>query len=137
MDAPSLPDSIVAPVDAFVRDLTAWAMQHRDADLGAIESAVRDRVRALAPLLVGGMITLTQRSLDPGLVRDRPRCPDCGMLGRLRGWRPRQIKTTCGPIQWERPWAHCPRCRVSWSPTDQTLGIAAQQRLSPSLQAWN
>jgi hypothetical protein len=136
MDAPSLPDPIVAPVDAFVRDLVAWAAQHRDADLGAIETTVLDRLRALAPLLVTSVITITQRSLDPGLVRDRPRCPDCGTLGRLRGWRPRQLQTTCGPIQWERPWAQCPHCRASWSPTDQTLGVAAQQRISTSLQTW-
>jgi len=136
MDAPSLPDPIVAPVDAFVRDLVAWASQHRDADLSAIETIVQERVRALAPRLVTGMITVTQRSLDPGLARDRPRCLGCGTLGRLRGWRPRQMQTTCGPIRWERPWAQCPHCRASWSPTDQTLGVAAQQRISPSLQAW-
>jgi len=136
MDAPSLPVPIVAPVDAFVRDLVAWAAQHRDADLGTIETTVRERLRALAPQLVTGMITVTQRSLDPGLVRARPRCPGCGTLGQLRGWRPRQLQTTCGPIQWERPWAQCRHCRTSWSPTDQTLGVAAQQRLSTSLQAW-
>lgn len=136
MDAPSLPETIVAPVDAFVRDLVGWAVQHRDADLGAIETTVLDRVRTLAPLLVTGIITVTQRSLDRGLVRDRPRCPECGTLGRLRGWRPRQLQTTCGPIQWERPWAQCPHCRARWSPTDQTLGIAAQQRISTSLQTW-
>jgi hypothetical protein len=136
MDAPSLPDAIVAPVDVFVRDLVTWAYQHRDADLSTIETTVRERVRALAPRLVTGVITVTQRSLDPGLVRDRPRCPACGTRGRLRGWRRRQLHTTCGPIQWERPWAQCPHCRASWSPTDQTLGIAAQQRISTSLQAW-
>lgn len=136
MDAPSLPDPIVAPVDAFVRDLVAWASQQRDADLGAIETTVLERLRALAPQLVTGVITVTQRSLDPGLARDRPRCPGCGTLGRFRGWRRRQLQTTCGRIQWERPWAQCRHCRASWSPTDRTLGVAAQQRLSTSLQAW-
>src|SRR6185369_17011891 len=48
MDRSSLPDAIVAPVDVFVRDLVAWAAQHRDADLGALETAVRDGLRALA-----------------------------------------------------------------------------------------
>jgi len=136
MDAPTLPDAIVAPVDAFVRDLVTWAAQHRDADLSSLEQAVREGLRALAPQLVGGLITVTQRSLDPSMQRDRPRCPACGTLGRLRGWRARQMKTTCGSVHWERPWAQCPGCRASWSPTDQTLEVQAQQRISASLQEW-
>jgi hypothetical protein len=136
MDSPTLPAAIVAPVEACVRDLVIWAQQHRDADLGCLELAVRDGLRALAPQLVGGLITVTQRSLDPSMQRARPRCPACGALGRLRGWRPRQITTLCGPVAWERPWVQCPACRASWSPTDQTLGIAAQQRISTSLRDW-
>jgi hypothetical protein len=97
---------------------------------------VRDGLRALAPQLVGGLITVTQRSLDPSMHRGRPRCPACGTLGRLRGWRARQMKTTCGPVRWERPWAQCPGCRASWSPADQTLEVQAQQRISASLQEW-
>jgi hypothetical protein len=135
-ETPTLPNAIVAPVDACVRDLVAFAAQHRDVDLATIESAVLAALRALAPHLVPGMITLTQRSLDPGMARDRPRCPACGALGRLRGWRARQMQTTCGPVRWERPWAQCPTCRASWSPTDQTLGIVAQQRLSAALRDW-
>lgn len=136
MDSPTLPATIVAPLDAFVRDLVTWASQHRDADLSALEQAVREGLRALAPQLVGGLIAVTQRSLDPSMQRDRPRCPACGALGRLRGWRPRQMHTTCGRVSWERPWAQCPACRASWSPTDQTLGIQAQQRISVSLRDW-
>jgi hypothetical protein len=136
METPTLPDAIVAPVDAFVRELVTWAAQHRDADLTDLETAVRDGLRVLAPHLVSGLIQVTQRSLDPGLRRDRPRCPACGALGRLRGWRPRQMQTTCGPVRWERPWAQCPACRASWSPTDQTLGVQPQQRISASLRDW-
>jgi hypothetical protein len=136
METPTLPEVIVAPVDAFVRDLVAWAAQHRDADLADIETAVRAGLRDLAPRLVGGVITVTQRSLDPGMRRDRPRCPVCGARGRLRGWRERQLQTTCGPVRWERPWVQCRPCRASWSPTDQTLGVQAQQRISTSLREW-
>jgi hypothetical protein len=136
MDSPTLPEAIVAPVEAFVRDLVLWAHQHRDADVTALEQAVRDGLRALAPQLVGGLIAVTQRSLDLSMQRARPRCPQCGTLGRLRGWRSRQLQTTCGTVAWERPWAQCPACRTSWSPTDQTLGIAAQQRISASLRDW-
>jgi hypothetical protein len=136
MDRSTLPDAIVAPLDTFVHDLAAWAAEHRDADLGALETVVRDGLRALAPRLVGGLITVTQRTLDPGMRRDRPRCPACGGLGRRRGWRVRQMHTTCGPVRWERPWAQCPACRASWSPTDQTLGVQPQQRMSASLQEW-
>lgn len=34
------------------------------------------------------------------------------------------------------PSAQRPACRASWSPTDQTLGIQAQQRISVSLRDW-
>jgi hypothetical protein len=136
MPTPDLPEAIVAPVDAFVQDLVTWASSHRDNDLTALETVVLERLRALAPQLVGGMIRLTQRSLDPRLRQDRPRCPGCGRLGHLRGYRSRKVKTTCGTVVWERPWAQCPGCRQSWSPTDRTLGLVAQQRMSAALHQW-
>ncbi len=136
MDSPTLPAAIVAPVDTFVRDLALWAQSHRDSSLADLETQVTQRLRALAPVLVGGLITVTQRSVDPRLQRDRPRCPACHRLGQLRGYRTRQMKTICGTVVWERPWARCPECRHGWSPTDQTLGIEAQHRMSAALQQW-
>ena len=136
MDSPTLPEAIVAPVDTFVRDLVTWAAAHRDSSLADLETHVLEQLRLLAPALVGGLITVTQRSLDPRLQRDRPSCPACDRLGRLRGYRTRQMKTTCGTVAWERPWAQCPGCGHTWSPTDQTLGVAAQQRMSTPLHQW-
>ncbi len=92
-------------------------------------------LRALAPQLVGGMISVTRRDLIRPATRSA-RCAECGALGRVRGWRRRQLQTTCGPIQWERPGLSAGPARQCWSPTDRTLGVPPQQRSSTSLQAW-
>lgn len=136
MSSTPLPTAIVAPVDAFVQDLAAWAAAHRDASFAVLEQELTSRLRTLAPQLLGGLITVTQRSLDPRLTRDHPRCPACDALGRLRGWRDRQVATTWGPVRWERPCAQCPACGHTWSPTDQTLELVGQQRHSPALRDW-
>jgi hypothetical protein len=55
---------------------------------------------------------------------------------KVKDWRPRQVKTTCGELRYERPWALCRACRQGFSPTDRTLGLAPQQRLSEQLDKW-
>ncbi len=136
MDRSALPPAIVAPIDTFVRDLIAWATQHRDADLAMIETVVRDHLRALAPQLVGGMISVTQRSLDPGQQRDRPGARSAARLGACAAGgdgscRPPVDRSSgSGPGLSARPAGQC------WSPTDRTLGVPPQQRSSTSLQAW-
>jgi hypothetical protein len=136
MDAENLPETIVAPFEACAQRLATWARAHRDASLTDLEARVQAELRAVAPTLVAGMIAATQRSLDPGLRRDRSRCPECGTTAPTHSWRSRRVVTTCGPVCWTRPWAHCPACRRGWSPTDRTLGLAPHQRLSGPLRAW-
>ena len=136
MDAENLPETIVAPLAACAHRLAAWARAHRDASLTDLERQVQTELRTVAPTLVAGMIAATQRSLDPGLQRDRSRCPECGTTAPTHSWRSRQVVTVCGPVRWSRPWAHCPTCRHGWSPTDRTLGLAPHQRLSGPLRAW-
>jgi hypothetical protein len=46
------------------------------------------------------------------------------------------VLTTCGLIDFERPWHHCRACRQGFSPTDLTLGIKSRERLSAELRAW-
>jgi hypothetical protein len=135
MDADHLPEGIVAPLDALAQRVADWAHTHRDATLAALETQVQAELRTVAPALVAALIGATQRSLDPRLRRDRPRCPECGQTAPIHSWRERRVLTTCGPVTWTRPWAHCRDCHRGWSPTDRVLGLAPQQRHSATLRA--
>ena len=78
----------------------------------------------------------TQRTLDPGMRRDRPRCPACGGLGRRRGWRRRQMHTTCGPVRVGATLGPVPGLPRELEPHRSDARRAAQQRMSASLQEW-
>jgi hypothetical protein len=53
----------------------------------------------------------------------------------VHAWRQRQMLTTVGILQWERPWATCPRCRDSFGAGDATLGVAPYQQQSAGVTA--
>jgi Uncharacterised protein family (UPF0236) len=131
-----LPEAIVAPVLELLQALSAWAAAHPDSTLEELEAGVLAGWRAAAPRVLAGLLRTTQRSLDVRQRRQRVVCPQCGRKVRVRQWRPRQVKTTCGELRYERPWAHCQACRQGFSPTDRTLGLAPQQRLSEPLDGW-
>jgi hypothetical protein len=131
-----LPPPIVAALDALGSDLVSWAQAHRDSTLADQEQAVLERVRAALPALLGGVLTLSTRKLDPGLRRLPERCPTCGQRCRVQSWRRRRLTTLCGRVDWERPWYVCQGCRHGWSPVDHTLGVVPRARLSAGVQQW-
>jgi hypothetical protein len=135
MDRP-LPPAIVAALEALGTDLVTWAQEHRDSTLAVQEQAVLARVRAALPALLGAVLSLSTRKLDPGLRRIPERCPTCGQRCRVQSWRRRQLTTVCGRVAWERPWYVCQRCHHGWSPVDQTLAVSTRARLSAGLQEW-
>src|SRR5215218_4672080 len=132
----TLPPLIVAALDALGSDLVSWAETHRDSTLVDQEQAVLERVRAALPRLLGAVLTLSTRQLDPGLRGLPQRCPTCGQRCRVQSWRRRRVTTICGRVAWERPWYVCRGCGAGWSPVDQTLGVAPRARLSAGLQQW-
>jgi Uncharacterised protein family (UPF0236) len=132
----TLPPAIVAALEGLGTELVSWARQHRDSPLADQEQAVLARVRAALPGLLGAVLALSTRKLDPGLRRTPERCPTCGQRGRVQSWRPRRVTTVCGPVAWERPWYTCRCCRHGWSPVDQTLAVTPRARLSAGLQDW-
>jgi hypothetical protein len=132
----TLPPLIVAALDALGSDLVSWAETHRDSTLVDQEQAVLERVRAALPRLLGAVLTLSTRQLDPGLRGLPQRCPTCGQRCRVQSWRRRRVTTICGRVAWERPWYICRGCGAGWSPVDQTLGVAPRARLSGGLQQW-
>jgi hypothetical protein len=132
----TLPPPIVAALETLGSELVTWAQAHRDSTLVDQEQAVLERVRAALPCLLGAVLTLSTRKLEPGLRRLPETCPTCGRRCRRPSWRRRWVTTICGRVMWERPWYACRRCRHGWSPVDQTLGVAPRARLSGGLQQW-
>ena len=132
----TLPPPIVAALETLGSELVTWAQDHRDSTLVDQEQAVLERVRAALPRLLGAVLTLSTRQLEPGLRRLPETCPTCGRRCRRPSWRRRWVTTICGRVTWERPWYHCRGCQHGWSPVDQTLGVAPRARLSGGLQQW-
>ena len=100
----TLPPTIVAALDALGSDLVNWAQAHRDSTLADQEQAVLERVRAALPALLGAVLTLRTRPLDPGLPGLPQRCPTCDQRCPVQSWRPRRVTTICGRVVWDRPW---------------------------------
>jgi hypothetical protein len=132
----TLPPAIVAGLEALGTELMTWAQEHRDSTLAEQEQAVLARVRAALPRLLGAVLVLSTRKLDPGLRRTPECCPTCGQRCRVQSWRRRQMTTVCGRVDWERPWYVCRHCGHGWSPVDSTLGVTPRTRLSSGLQEW-
>src|SRR5687767_10067243 len=106
----TLPPAIVAALEQLGTELLTWAETHRDSPLAAQEQAVLTRVRATLPRLLGAVLRLSTRHLDPGHQRLSERCPRCGTRCRVQSWRRRRVLTVCGRVEWERPWYVCRPC---------------------------
>jgi len=131
----TLPASIVAPLSAVASNLTTWAWSHPDTALATIEQTVLEEMRAALPVLLAAVVTLTTGSLGGHHAPPALPCPRCGGRVRVHSWRSRQVQTTCGRLEVERPWYTCRSCQHGWSPTDQTLDLAARQHLSSGVRA--
>jgi hypothetical protein len=135
--AEALPAPIVAPVEALGQALARWSQEHRDAPLASHEQGVLTVVRAALPALLAAVIQASTTAVAPEQQRLRQPCPRCAARTRpRRQWRPRTVKTVCGPVRYERPCYWCRRCRRGWSPADATLAVPPRARLSAGLAAW-
>jgi hypothetical protein len=65
-----------------------------------------------------------------------PRCPQCGVFLRSKGFATRQVTSLFGPIRWRRRVGRCPHgCPIPQvAPFDEALGVQPQQRTSGELQ---
>jgi hypothetical protein len=133
MQTDHLPPGIVAPLLAVAEAVSGWAADHPDSTLAEQEAAVLSAWRAHSGAVLHGVVQQTQRSLHPSAARLRPRCPRCAARCRRHSWRLRQVVSLCGTMRYERPWYSCRGCGQGFSPTDATLGLAPQQRLSTAL----
>ena len=133
----TLPEKIVAVVEALAEDLADWCVEGRDRTLAAHEAAVLQRVRQVLPLLLRAVVEQATSGLDVRLAQAREACPGCGEQVEPHGRpRRRQITTQCGTMTLERPWYHCRPCGRGWSAVETTLGVAGRARLSEGLRGW-
>jgi Uncharacterised protein family (UPF0236) len=133
----TLPEKIVAVVEALAEELADWCVAGRDRTLAEHEEAVLERVRAVLPLLLRAVVEQATSGLDVRLVRAREACPGCGQKVEPHGRpRRRQLATQCGTVTLERPWYHCWSCGHGWSVVETTLGVASGARVSEGLRAW-
>jgi hypothetical protein len=132
----ALPEGIVARLNELGAELAAWAQAHRGGDLAADEHGVLAAARRALPGLLAVVVRLATPGLDGRHAPLGAACPGCGARRKARGWRPRSVLTTCGPLGFERPWYRCRRCRRGWAAADGVLGVARRARLSAGVQKW-
>jgi Uncharacterised protein family (UPF0236) len=133
----TLPEKIVAVVEALAEDLADWCIDGRDRTLAAHEEAVLERVRRVLPLLLRAVVEQATSGLDGRLAHAREACPGCGRKAEPHG-RPRRrhLATQCGTVTLERPWYHCWSCGHGWSVVETTLGVGSGTRVSEGLRGW-
>ena len=98
----TLPEKIVAAVEALAGDLADWCVAGRDRTLAAHEEAVLERVRQVLPLL-GAVVEQATSGWTCGWRTRGRRAPGAAgrrAHGRLRR---RQLMTQCGTVALERP----------------------------------
>jgi hypothetical protein len=132
----ALPARILACLSPLATALQAIAQRQQDATLAEHEAAVLAAVRSVLPDLLTAVVETATRALDPGVATVRQRCPGCGRRVRVDSWRPRQVRTVCGPITLRRPWYTCRPCGRGFSPLDATLALPPRARLSETLSGW-
>jgi hypothetical protein len=132
----TIPVKMVAYLEQLGQALIKMASEQRDGKLVDLELGVLAIVREWMPRLLEEVIGVSQTSLLPDFAQLKESCPGCGQLARGHEWRPRTIKTVCGPIVFERRWYICPHCGHGFSPTDKTLDLSPRERLSAGLAEW-
>jgi hypothetical protein len=120
------------------------SIRHDDPALQRLLHAVEDAPSLTAVILAAWQVArvltvhlveavLAQRAHRPSAW---PRCPQCGVFLRSKGFATRQVTSLFGPIRWRRRVGRCPHgCAIPQvAPLDEALGVQPQQRTSGELQ---
>lgn len=128
-------DSTVAVADAVLgtmlgecRELVAWLVDQRGADLRTVEAGVLERGHALLRGLLGAVLAGAPAATTPVPTA----CPDCQAPAQRLGARAKTLHLTLGDVPLARQCGYCPRCRQTWAPLDRQLGVDQSGR-SPRL----
>ena len=120
------------------------SIRHDDPAVQRLLRAVEDAPSLTAVILAAWQVArvLTVHLVEAVLAeRARcpsawPRCPQCGVFLRSKGFATRQVTSLFGPIRWRRRVGRCPHgCAIPQvAPLDEALGVQPQQRTSGELQ---
>ncbi len=120
------------------------SIRHDDPAVQRLLHAVEDAPSLTAVILAAWQVArvLTVHLVEAVLAeRARrplvwPRCPQCGVFLRSKGFATRQVTSLFGPIRWRRRVGRCPHgCAIPQvAPLDEALGVQPQQRTSGELQ---
>jgi hypothetical protein len=95
-------------------------------DLEAVETLVRGSMHRAGAAILQRLLPAPSARASP------PRCA-CGHQTRHHDRRARQLLTTLGPVEFERDYYLCPRCRRGQSPRDRELDVEGTQ-FSPGVR---
>jgi hypothetical protein len=129
----TLPETMVTQLNALGARLLRVAQEHRDDRLETLEEEVLSAVRASQPSLLQEVMALSTTAMRTPQRAWPERCPICADWGRVQSWRPRQILSVCGRIEFTRAWYVCSSCKHGWSPVDTTLQVRPSSRVSAGL----
>ena len=98
--------------EAVLSGFKEWRLQHPQATLSEIETALDERwAVARARLLEDAALASAAADLQALPAEQRPRCPQCGDLMGLRGPEVRQLTTTYEQrVSLRRHYAVCAAC---------------------------
>jgi hypothetical protein len=121
------------------------SIRHDDPAVQRLLDAVEDAHSLTAVILAAWQVArvLTVHLVEAVLAeRARrplawPRCPQCGVFLRSKGFATRQVMSLFGPIRWRRRVGRCPHgCETPQvAPLDEALGVQPHQRTSGELQS--
>jgi DNA repair exonuclease SbcCD ATPase subunit len=107
---------LMAYIEQKADELLDWQEQQGTTDLWTMEEMVEQIGRAVQGKLVETLVESQQRGLS---VTET--CRTCG--GRLEYWgeRRRDLETSVGPINLNRPYYYCRHCQVGFFPSGQRV----------------
>jgi len=125
---PGAAEAVLATVLAECRQLAAWVVAQRGADLRTLEAGLLERGHALLRGLLGAVLAGAPAAAAPVPAV----CPACGGPAERLGARAKTLHLTLGDVPLARQCGYCPACRQTWAPLDRQLGVDQSGR-SPRL----
>lgn len=114
----TLADSWQTLAAEALTSMADWRVQHPQATLREIETAVDERLSALRARMLQDAAQASQEAhFGHTPEEERPRCPHCGTPLVARGVHPRRLQTSGGrEITLQRSYGVCPGCGAGLFP---------------------
>jgi hypothetical protein len=106
-------------IEAFVRELSEELVELDESTGDCWLDAAEKRAVMIGDAVATAMLT---RQVADCPVKDEWACPTCGLQGRWRGTRQRELITRRGSAEIAEPEYYCPCCRKAFFPADPRFG---------------